>query len=356
MEYLGANRPTKSGLHFYSSEHKGRYQIQQTLKRCGMFLPIMTEYLDGFAKIHYRNHKCVQCALVCLCEFLIEEGITDMEQVIPKIITRFLAWGVEKRRSVYSHIAYISTFMKWLIIEGRRKAANPVVPEMHYAPEPFREPRPFEEDQMQSIWKLLDQRGTPLTRLVMSLGEEGGIRIGEMTRIRLQDVDMVKQRILIVLPNKGSRERYAFFHDKTMKYLKEWLAARKPDCGHDRLIHNTLGDPCTVEQIHDSMCTVLLKQPRKRKTVHEDGMDAWSTHRLRHTMASRLTSNGADASTVMAAGGWVTARAMTGYARVNDTAARRGYDQAMERVRSPKKPSLRSLSFDDYIKQFSAAA
>jgi integrase len=334
----------------------GRFTIEQTLKRCGVFQPLITEYLDGFAKYHYRSQRYVQSALVCFCEFLIDEGISDMELVTPKTITHFLAWGAKNGRSTNEHVSYVSTFMKWLVVEERRKAANPVVPDMHYAPPRRRQPRPFEEDQMQFIWKLLDERGTSLTRLVMALGEEGGIRLGEMTRIRLQDVDMVKQRIFIVLPNKGSRERYTFFHDKTSKYLKEWLAVRKPDCGHDLLLHNTLGGPSTVDTIHNAMCSVLLKQAKKGNTVHEEGMDSWSTHRLRHTMASRLTSNGANASTVMAAGGWVTAQAMAGYARVNDTAARRGYDEAMERVRSKKPESRRSLSFSEYIEQFRSAA
>jgi integrase len=355
MKYLGPKRTTKTGLYFYSPVHAGRYRVQQTLKRCGIFLPLVTEYLESFAKFHYLDQgglRSVQCVLVCLCEFLIEEGITDMEQVSPKIITRFLAWGKDKNRSTHKHIPYVSTFMKWLQIEGRRRAGNPVIPELHSIPGSHREPRPYEEDQMAFFWKVLAERGTAMTRLVMAIGEESGLRLGEITRIHLEDVDTVKQRIRVRLPNKGSRERYAFFHEKTAKYLKEWLAVRDPSCGHDLLLHNTHGGPSKVQSLHDAMCTVLLKQPPRRKDVHEEGMESWSTHRLRHTMASRLTSNGADAATVMAAGGWVTAQAMAGYARVNDTAARRGYDQAMERVLSAKAPALRSLSFSEYIEQF----
>ncbi|MDG7000166.1 MAG: hypothetical protein JRN15_13755, partial [Nitrososphaerota archaeon] len=85
-----------------------------------------------------------------------------MKQVTPKTITRFMAWGGENgRAAAQGDVTYISTFMKWLIVEGRREAANPVIPEMHYARKHFREPRPFEEDQMTFIWKLLEQRGTP---------------------------------------------------------------------------------------------------------------------------------------------------------------------------------------------------
>ncbi len=190
-ECLGTRYSLDSSLHFCSHEHMGRFTIEQTLKRCGVFQPLITEYLEGFAKYHYRSQRYVQSAMVCFCEFLIDEGISDMEQVTPKTITRFLAWGAKNGRSANEHVSYVSTFMKWLVVEERRKAANPVVPDMHYAPPRRRQPRPFEEDQMQFIWKLLDERGTPMTRLVMALGEEGGIRLGEMTRIRLQDVDMM---------------------------------------------------------------------------------------------------------------------------------------------------------------------
>jgi len=66
-------------------------------------------------------------------------------------------------------------------------------------------------------------------------------------------------------------------------------------------------------------------------------------------MASNLVSAGADAATVMAAGGWKTYEAMCGYARVDSEVARRGYEDAMKRIKeakyqAPRKKALPSPS------------
>jgi hypothetical protein len=34
------------------------------------------------------------------------------------------------------------------------------------------------------------------------------------------------------------RERYAFFSEKTVRYWKEWMAVRDPQCTHDHILHS----------------------------------------------------------------------------------------------------------------------
>ena len=49
-------------------------------------------------------------------------------------------------------------------------------------------------------------------------------------------------------------------------------------------------------------------------------------------MATTLFRGGADTHTVMAAGGWASAEAMSKYVLVDIGAARRGYDEAQRRL------------------------
>ena len=68
-------------------------------------------------------------------------------------------------------------------------------------------------------------------------------------------------------------------------------------------------------------------------------------------MASNLVSAGADAATVMAAGGWRTYEAMCGYAKVDEDVARRGYDEATKRARDLKAtaPRKKTLSVNEFL-------
>jgi integrase len=181
------------------------------------------------------------------------------------------------------------------------------------------------------------------------LAEEGGPRIGEICRIKVSDVDLERRRILIGLPNKTMTERFVRFHDKTAKFLKLWLAERDPSVRHDYLLHRPNGRPYNNLSLHYAIAKVVCKTVLHKK-VNEDGLDVWSTHRLRHVMASRLVSNGADAATVMSMGGWTTGGAMAGYAQVQDHVADRGYHEAMARAAERKQqPQTKHSSFTKYV-------
>jgi integrase/recombinase XerC len=212
-------------------------------------------------------------------------------------------------------------------------------------------PRPLETEQLDLTWRLLGERGNARLRLAGAIALEAGLRLGEICRLRREDVDLRRQRRFVRLPTKGKRERYAFFSELTKLYYGEWMAERKPqDPDDNHLLHNTRGLPCTVQSLGHEFSRVPCKTFHG-KQVNADGFEKWSTHALRHTMASNLVSAGADAATVMAAGGWRTYEAMCGYARVDAEVAHRGYEEAMKRARDKKhqNPRKRSLSLSEFL-------
>lgn len=323
----GERKPI-NGLYFLSSKHYGAYQLDQyLLSSTGVFLPKVREFLEGFAALHYSDRYTLRHCIGPFFEYLNLVGITSLEDVTPKTVTSYLAWGKKNdRRSIARNVSYISTFFKWAICSGYRKAGNPVISLIHRAAQQKHMPRPLENDELDFTWDLLIKRGNARLRLAAAIAVEAGLRIGEIGRLRLQDVDLTRQRLFIVLPNKGKRERYAFFSEKTKRYYAEWMAERDARCKHDRLLHNTRLDPCTTQTLGAEFKRALSKT-YLRKPRNERGWDKWSTHRLRHTMASNLATAGADAATVMAAGGWKTYEAMCGYTRVDAEVAHRGYEE-----------------------------
>jgi integrase/recombinase XerC len=353
QEFLGrAERKPINGLYFLSSKHYGAYQQEQYLvSSTGPLLPIVKEFLEGFAALHYGEHYTLRKSIGPFFEFLQIAGIASLEDVTPKTISAYLAWGKKTtRRSVANSPSFISTFFKWAIASGYRNGGNPVVPLIHRSRKQWRMPRPLDNKQLDFTWDLLHKRGNARLRLAAAIAEEAGLRLGEICRLRIQDIDLTRQRLFVRLPTKGKRERYAFFSDKTKRYYSEWMAERDPRAKHDRMLHNTRLDPCTVSTLGHEFSRVLCKT-YLGKQRNEEGWDTWSTHALRHTMASNLVSAGADAATVMAAGGWKTYEAMCGYARVDDEVARRGYEDAMKRVHQQKQqaPRKKALSLTEFL-------
>ena len=358
-QFLGrAERKPIDGKYFLSPRHYGDYQHKQyVIEMAGPYADLFNEYLEGFAEGHYSEVQTARRSLGPWFRFLQEEGITSLQQVTPKTVTKYIAWAHKSGRAhLHRVISYVSTFFMWAIVEGHYKGGNPVVSLIHRMRVPKSMPRPLEDDELEFTWKLLKERGNSRLRLAAAIAEEAGLRIGEICRIRLSDIDTKRRRLFVRLPNKGKEERWAFFSDKTLKYYKEWMKERDPNCGHDSLLHNMRGNPCLVAQLGQEFRRTLCKEIGGKK-LHETGFDNWLTHRFRHTMATHLANGGADATVVMASGGWKTFEAMGRYTRVNPDVARRGYDEAMKRSREKKATRQRKpINLDELRDHFKKTA
>lgn len=332
-----SKRTTLTGLVFVSHKHSGRYFSEKHLNAyCGEFREIVDEYLNGFARLHYHDVPTVRKGIYPFFLFLSEQGLKSLEDVTPKTVSSYLEWAEKSgRKSAAHHLSVVSTFFAWMIAQCRRKAANPVVGLIHYEPMKHRLPRPYGKAELDLIWQLLKERGNPKLRLAAAIAEEAGLRNREICRLQVADVAMMEQRIFVGLPTKNSRERVAFFSHKTKQYCEEWMRERDPGCGHNLLIYNSQGNPYLGKTLADDFKRVVCKEFEGKK-INDVGLDKWSIHRLRHTMASNLVSAGADAATVMAAGGWLSFECMSGYAQVEPGVARRGYEEAMLRAQQQK--------------------
>jgi integrase len=323
-------------------------------------LPIVREYLEGFALIHYAKSSrgSALTSLVAFCEFLLEVGVSSMNDVVPKVITDYLVWGTKQGRNQVAHsVSPLSTFFNWQIAEGRRILPNPIVPSIHKTRRNECEPRPFSSEEIDFAWELLQKQGDARIRLAMAIGLESGLRIGEIANIRLQDVDRVKQRIYVRTPTKTRKTRQTPFGEKTSALLDEWMAERDPNCGHDHLLCNKHGGPATAQSLRFGFTSALTKLGSNYYSggpeQNDDGFDEWHTHRLRHTMSSNLANGGADVSTVMAIGGWSTFKAMSGYTKIDDSVAQSGYEAAMKKAKeqlAETKPNLR-INLSDLAKK-----
>jgi integrase/recombinase XerC len=343
--------------HFCCYDHIHKYRSARVIKeRAGHFMPLLEEYIQTYARIHYRKEYGTRNALSYFFQFLNERGIRDVNDVTPKTITGFVAWESDRGITCPHNITFVSTFFNWLIDEERRSHANPVVPRIHRVKRPKLLPRPYSEQEIAQIWSLLEKRGNNRLRLAQAIAEEAGLRAGEICNIRLSDVDLKKQTIFVRLPNKGNEERTAMFHERTKKYLAVWLKERNKNCGHDHLLHNTLGRPLSQNVLQLEFARVLCKKVRG-KTVNQEGLDRFSLHRSRHTMATRMAAGGADANAIMRQGGWRSASAMCGYTQISNDRAVSSYNQAMERAAQNRNaPRMKSTNFKAFVQGDQAAS
>jgi integrase/recombinase XerC len=99
------------------------------------------------------------------------------------------------------------------------------------------------------------------------------------------------------------------------------------------------------------MLKLLFLKSVNGNEINETGFDHWSTHRLRHTMASNLAAAGADVNLILTQGGWKSVEVMSGYTDVDSEMALRGYDEAMRRSNENRrsKSTKRALTLDELL-------
>ncbi len=200
-------------------------------------------------------------------------------------------------------------------------------------PSVFRVPRPKEGERLprflsEEAYRRLEQQmiqttqpGTRddwLDRTWFYLLSEAGLRLGEVCDLRLGDIDLAAQRLL-VREGKGNRDRSVPLSPELQTALRNYLPLRGSAQSDHLLLHR--------EQFLKP--TLIQKRLRRHgQQVHV----AVSPHRLRHTLATRLLNEGMPITSLQKLLGHEHVATTLIYARVHDETVQQDYERAYARL------------------------
>lgn len=146
----------------------------------------------------------------------------------------------------------------------------------------------------------LDRRDHAIVRIFI----DTGMRLGELLGLRLADVDLDHQTLLV--RGKGDRYRLAPFGDKTAKAVDRYLRARsqRPQAASPALwlgVRGTLGA--------NGLSAMLKARAR------DAGIDHIYAHQFRHTVAHRWLAAGGTEGDLMRIAGWKNPAMLQRYGR-----------------------------------------
>lgn len=154
-------------------------------------------------------------------------------------------------------------------------------------------PNFLQSDELDKIFSSIDT-STPLglrNRLIIELLYATGLRVSEITSLKIEDIDINNREIRVY--GKGGKERIALFGDYAKKYLNEYLSTARNELLNVKsskyLLINHNGEELTsrgVEYIIDE----IVKECALKHNI--------SPHVLRHTFATDMLNNGADLKSV----------------------------------------------------------
>jgi integrase/recombinase XerD len=131
------------------------------------------------------------------------------------------------------------------------------------------------------IKRIVTKIKNPKHKLMISLLYASGVRVSELVKIRVKDIDL-ERKLLIVRQGKGSKDRYTIISEKIVEEIKHFLWTR--DNKSSYLFPSV--NPTKHLSIR-AVQEILSRAARKARILK-----IATPHRLRHSFATHLMESG----------------------------------------------------------------
>ncbi len=286
-----------------------------------------------FSVLHYSPHTITAYRkdLEDFEHFLIREAFNDYTTVSPRVAKYYVS-DLSSRvsaRTVARHISTIRSFYHFLVREDMMD--NHPFMDIKLPKVAKNLPKFVYPEEVESLFDSIDYSSDIGLRngFLLETLYATGMRISELTQLKLRDVETLKRTILV--HGKGQKDRLVPMSERLVKMYEEYvLGARKnlmKDKEHTTVFVNARGDALSIRgaryivaQIMDESSTYLKVTP----------------HTLRHTFASHLLSQGADLRSVQALLGHSSISSTQIYTEISKEDLKARYLEAHPRARKKK--------------------
>jgi integrase len=162
------------------------------------------------------------------------------------------------------------------------------------------------------------RRDALLTRAAFYLLWQGGMRLGEVEELRLEDLDLSARR-LSVRRGKGLADRTVYLTDTTVAALQDYLMVRGPGASDHVFLYRN-------QALRKDLIRARLQAAGGRVGVKV------YPHRLRHTCATQLLNAGCRITSIQKFLGHKRLDTTLRYAKAHDQTVESDYFTAMQRI------------------------
>jgi integrase/recombinase XerD len=149
---------------------------------------------------------------------------------------------------------------------------------------------------LDEIERLLASARTLRLRVMLSLAYGCGLRIGEVVRLRVGDIDS-EQNIIRIVQSKGRKDRHVMLPPEVLALLRQWWVKRSQK--YD------VGVPTAERYLFPSRETAHISTRQFNRLFHQIAKAAGigkrvTPHTLRHSFATHLLEQGTDIRLIQA--------------------------------------------------------
>jgi len=199
-----------------------------------------------------------------------------IEEITNEDVERFNYEVIIKRQYSSSYQRQLMGVLRLLF--GRRKGIQLNLETIQRPRKEYRLPEVFSQEEVLAIIGSIENIKH---RAIISLMYAAGLRISELTHLKISDIDSNRMQIRIACA-KGKKDRYVGLSDKILVLLKNYFAEYHPKVylfnGQER------------ERYSEESIRQILKEACRRVGISKKV----SPHTLRHSYATHLLENGVD--------------------------------------------------------------
>ncbi len=227
--------------------------------------------------------------------------------------------------SINGHLSSIRQFYIYLIMEDL-VTKNPVVIKRHYLKVPKSYPRNMSESDVERFFRSdLSIRDLAIFLLMLRCG----LRTGEVTRLKVSDINFESQRLRVV-DSKYQYSRIGYFSEEVKLSLENWLKVRAE---HTNLYLFTT--PRTAQKNMPMALNIIQNSFHVyRQQAGISAEKGYTPHSFRHTYATQLINAGIPITSLKELMGHRCISDTMRYVKVYSKTVRDQYFRAMSQIES----------------------
>ncbi len=233
------------------------------------------EYLLKLKELRY-SERTLQTYSILLTEFINHFHSFELKSIDESMITDFLRYLVIDRKVSASYQNQAINAIKFYyerVLGGERK--------VYLIDRPRKETILPEVLSEKEVAELLQKTSNIKHKAILMLCYSAGLRLGELTEIKLKDIDSERMQIRITQA-KGKKDRYTILSPNILELLRKYFVKEKPKVW---LFEGVGGGQYARRSIQLIMRDSVKKAGITKKV---------SVHSLRHSFATHLLENGTD--------------------------------------------------------------
>ena len=219
--------------------------------------------------------------------------ISSLSDVNDKIVRSWLVYMSDRGlspRSINRKLSSLKSYYKFKLRSGEIKN-NPAI-NINGPKTEKRLPSYVEEKEMQYLFEKIDFEDSFCgyrDGLILDLFYQTGIRLSELTNLKLSDINFSKKMLKVL--GKRNKERLIPLHNQTLEIISNYIKLRSNEVqkGNPFLILNNKGEQAGKKFVYRCVNSYLSKVTNSTKK---------SPHVIRHTFATHMLNRGADLNTI----------------------------------------------------------